>query len=233
MLKRFLAIIVAGVVFSASIIVGFAYPSTNNPLGIQNYVDIEDVLNHPEKYPDVKIEIYETTDEYIETISQDKNIDEETREKLIQSAYAKELESCSDDGMVPSKPEVQKYLTFYFDVHVKDSYYVQIYFYTLCSFLDGPNGPAYNPNRLLRVEYANMDRAYKGRAREFQGTLYYNLESETRLFWDLNGDFFDYGTTSYTGGGAAPVGGEKTLSFSITYSNNHYAYCHEKGSYNL
>lgn len=56
----------------------------------------------------------------------------------------------------------------------------------------------------------------------FAGNIYANLEDPNRIYWHIDGDFYDKGTT--TGSGAVDIGvGEgATVSFGLSYADNYY-----------
>lgn len=87
------------------------------------------------------------------------------------------------------------------------------------------------PNSIEEVLYANIDRNYNGVSKQFDGDLYYKLEAKNKLFWDLNGDFFNNGSTSSSGGISIGLGENTILAFNVSFSStsNHFAYCHKSG----
>lgn len=87
------------------------------------------------------------------------------------------------------------------------------------------------PDRILSIEYANINRQYGNTSKQFSGSLYYNLEAGNQFYWDLNGDFYNNGTTTYSYGGSVGVNGAASTSFSVAYASNHYAYKQISGRY--
>jgi hypothetical protein len=67
-------------------------------------------------------------------------------------------------------------------------------------------------------------------SKQFSGTLYYNMENCYTIYMILNGDFFNNGTTTFGTGVAIGVGESCTISFSVSYSSNWYAYAYKTGS---
>lgn len=81
---------------------------------------------------------------------------------------------------------------------------------------------------IVEIINAYMNREYDGMSKQFEGELYVNLESAYQIHYIVNGDFYDNGTTTVTFGVPIPVGGGGVVTFGVTYSSNHYAYCLEE-----
>ncbi|WP_427337682.1 hypothetical protein [Caloranaerobacter sp. DY30410] len=86
---------------------------------------------------------------------------------------------------------------------------------------------------IVKILYVGMNREYNGIVKQFNGTVYSNLENAGRIFWIVNGDFYDKGTTTFSGGVDIGIGESATVKFNLSYSSNYYAYCYEEGSYNI
>jgi len=82
---------------------------------------------------------------------------------------------------------------------------------------------------IRQVLSASLDRSYYGTSKLFSGNLYYNLESRTRLYYRLDGDFYDNGTISISGGGSVGLSQWGSLNFSVSYSTSHYKYIYKTG----
>ncbi len=74
-----------------------------------------------------------------------------------------------------------------------------------------------------------MDRNYKGISKQFGGTVYTNLEDSNRIYYIVEGDFYNNGTTM--GGGSIKIGvGEgSSAEFHASNATNFYAYCYKDG----
>ena len=105
-----------------------------------------------------------------------------------------------------------------FDVTVTSAYHCYPYFYVKWKFSDGSPSPL----AMVEVKNANINREYNGISKQFSGSLYYNLENGRRLYWDLNGDFYNNGTTTVTGGGKVEISESVTMNFSVSTSSSHY-----------
>ncbi|MEC0182576.1 hypothetical protein P4H61_13895 [Paenibacillus peoriae] len=108
---------------------------------------------------------------------------------------------------------------------------------TLSSFLhEMPNG--YTPymrfycetteggsfRGITKIISHNLVRAYNGISKQFSGTVESHLEHANKIHYIVNGDFYNNGTTTITGGGSIGLGGVGSLNFSVSSSSNHFRY---------
>lgn len=84
---------------------------------------------------------------------------------------------------------------------------------------------------ILRILNVGMNRYSNGFSKQFSGSVYTNLEDGGTIYWTVNGDFYDNGTTNVSGGVNIGIGSSATVNFSVSYSSNHYAYCYKEGKY--
>lgn len=124
--------------------------------------------------------------------------------------------------VISKQKDAYDYWRIYDVCQVTSSYTCRPYFYTYSEFATGGY-----PARIIEVLNANIDRNYNGISKQFKGSLYYHLEASNKLYWDLNGDFYNNGSTTYSGGVSIKVGGSTTVNFSISGSSNYYAYCNK------
>ncbi|MEG0092422.1 MAG: hypothetical protein RSA20_11420, partial [Oscillospiraceae bacterium] len=120
---------------------------------------------------------------------------------------------------ISSEGKSYGYLTITATSKVADNYEVRPYFYTKVEYSGSPN-----PSRLVSIEYGNIDRNYNGVSKQFTGILYYNLENIRTIYFDLNGDFYNNGTTNVGGGESVGIDGSATLNFSNSHSREHFKY---------
>ena len=119
-------------------------------------------------------------------------------------------------------PHQLSYTTRYVTLPIKNNYEVQIAFYLTID-------SAYGAYAIHEVNRVSLDRGYSGKAKQFDGELYYNLENNTTIYYELNGDFYNNGETTMSGGGAIKVNDSATLNFSVSYSSNYFAYAFKSG----
>lgn len=74
-----------------------------------------------------------------------------------------------------------------------------------------------------------MNRYSNNRSKQFNGSVYANLEDPNRIYWIVNGNFYDNGTTSVNGGVNIGIGEKSSVNFSVSYSSNYYAYAYKTG----
>lgn len=84
---------------------------------------------------------------------------------------------------------------------------------------------AYYIYKILNVD---MNRQYNSMSKTFEGNIYYNLETNTRIYYSISGDFYNNGTISTTGGGSVGVGGNGNLHFSVTGTSDHFKYFYDE-----
>lgn len=113
------------------------------------------------------------------------------------------------------------YRTVAKQVEITPWYKIQMRFY--CETSEG--GGYWGIVRILNV---SMDRNYLNMSKQFGGTVYANLESAYKIFFIVNGDFFDNGTTTYGGGVNIAVGSSVTINFQASYTSNHYKYVYRE-----
>lgn len=90
--------------------------------------------------------------------------------------------------------------------------------------VDSSNG-AYYIYKILKVD---MNRQYNSKSKNFTGNIYYNLETNTRIYYSINGDFYNKGTISTTGGGSVGIGEGGELYFSLIGASSHFKYFYEE-----
>lgn len=90
--------------------------------------------------------------------------------------------------------------------------------------VDSSHG-AYYIYKILKVD---MNRQYNSKSKNFAGNIYYNLETNTKIYYSINGDFYNNGTISTTGGGSVGIGESGELYFSLTGASSHFKYFYEE-----
>lgn len=155
-----------------------------------------------------KSDVY-TYDEFVELMSKDLNISIEESKKIIG-------ENRTRDG------KERTFRNFYATVSVNSVFKPVINFYCDTSEYGNYCG-------IVKVLNVSLNR----KSKQFDGSLYYNLENANTIYWELNGDFFNNGTTTISGGGSVSVGGVGSLQFNVSYSSSHYSYCNKSGRYKI
>ncbi len=79
------------------------------------------------------------------------------------------------------------------------------------------------------IEDLNLIRSYNYDAKQFNGKCQAKVESAKKIYWVVNGDFYNNGTTKVTFGGSVNIGEYANLSLSVESSKNHFGYIYETG----
>ncbi len=84
---------------------------------------------------------------------------------------------------------------------------------------------------ILSIYSVQLVRSYSGISKQFTGNISVWLRSAYQIEYTINGDFYNNGTTTVSGGGGLDLGiGESvniSLSASMLYESNHYKYFYE------
>lgn len=159
--------------------------------------------------------VIETPLEFINSIEKNQQLSQAEKDRMILGVRR--------DMM--SRATSYLYMTAIVSVSVTDSYSCHPYFYIKCWNSGGRPGP------MQEVLNANIDLNDDGTVKQFSGKLYYHLKSGSELYWDLNGSFYNNGTTTVGGGIKIPIGEEASINFSVSYSTNFYGYAHKSGTF--
>lgn len=128
-----------------------------------------------------------------------------------------EHELIGDDINIRREARSKQYRTLSQQFSVNNKYKPTMRFY--CETTE--SGLFRGIKKILRVD---MIRGYKGVSKQFNGSVYVNLEDANRIFYIVNGDFYNNGTTSYESGVNIGVGKFATIGFKVSSSSNHYQY---------
>lgn len=163
---------------------------------------------------EIKEEDIMTYDEILERMVRD-GID---RDDAIKSLYDNAMKN--PNGFVSRSANIRNprslsYTTRSAKMNVSNSYKPSINFYVE---VDSGHG-AYYMSSILNV---NMDRNYRGITKVFSGNVYYKLETPTRLYYTIDGDFYNTGSISWSIGGAVGVGKSGSASANVSGKREHY-----------
>jgi len=207
----------------------------NNGVKLSNSIH----LNKPSK--DVTISKVMTYDEIIKEIADNENITLEKAEELIENEswipYDVALKDMVENGNIPSQKakeilstretketrsgtlvRANTYRTLTKTVTVTSAYKPTINWY--CSTSESGNY-----HGIVKILRTSLNRSYNGVAKQFAGDLYSKLERSDCIYYELNGDFYNNGTTTISGTGSAELSGYGSVGFSVSYASNHYKYC--------
>lgn len=105
------------------------------------------------------------------------------------------------------KPYNLSYTTRYVDIKSREGHNPRLAFYLR---IDGAHG-AYFIDEVINV-FFNRD------GKEFQGSLYYNFENITSVYYSLTGTFYNYGNTQVSGSIAVPLGKGAIMDFGLGHN---------------
>lgn len=214
LLLKMCALITASGVLLISMLLITPYAINSKPINLELYTDINDesieIVNNLSK------------EEMYLLIIEDKNISDDYKEIVkFNLALSQSIpESVKKTNAVFNSSTYLKYGYIRKEVEVTSLYKPTVMFYTEWLYREG--NPT--PEAIVRILNASLNRSYNNDSKQFSGLLFYHLEAYNKLFFELNGDFYDNGTTTYTGGGTVNVNGKGSLNFSISYSSNHFKY---------
>lgn len=77
---------------------------------------------------------------------------------------------------------------------------------------------------IKKILQVSMIRSSGGVSKQFSGTVYVNLEDPNRIFYSVNGDFYNNGTTTVNTDVSIGVGKAASVKFGMSYASNHYKY---------
>ncbi|GIP53595.1 MULTISPECIES: hypothetical protein [Paenibacillus] len=114
------------------------------------------------------------------------------------------------------------YTHFYQQFEVGDTgWFPQIDFYIKCEGIY---------RDFIKVEDLNLIRSYNYISKQFTGKLQAKVEDVKSIYWVINGDFYNNGTTKQSFSGGVSASDYATLSFSIESQNNHFGYVYKTGN---
>ncbi|MGM9903752.1 MAG: hypothetical protein ACI32O_07460 [Enterococcus sp.] len=184
-------------------LVAFAIPSSVSAVG-QNFS--EESINTSESQLIVSDVL--TYEQMIKEIAYDYGISEEQAQ--IQIGYTEDMAQKAIQEKATFRTLSQMFT-------VNTSYKPTMRFYCETS----ESGSFRAIKKILEV---NMIRGYNGLSKQFTGNVYVNLEDANRIFYIVNGDFYNNGTTSWNAGVSIGVGGSATVKFGISGASSHYQY---------
>ncbi|WP_445486559.1 hypothetical protein [Niallia sp. 03133] len=184
---------------------------------ISNTIDINNLDESNTIVSDVM-----TFDEMVKKIASDENKSEKAVKDELIASSTKNLSSKSARTSAAVSVQSATYRTLSSSFTVNTNYKPTLNFY--CQTTEGGGFRA-----IVAIKKVTMNRSYNGTSHPFGGSVYTNLEDPNRIYWIVEGDFYDNGTT--TGGGAVDikVGGALSINFNISYASNWYAYCYKTG----
>ena len=82
---------------------------------------------------------------------------------------------------------------------------------------------------ILKILNVGMNRSYGILSKTFTGSVYTHLQDPNRIYWVVNGDFYNNGTTTVNGAVSIGLGKTASISFGASNTSGHYKYCYKTG----
>lgn len=170
-----------------------------------------------------------SNENYSEIKFDETKIKKMTRDEIIEEMVKngisrKDAEESTKDGLIQSREAC--YGSYYTAIEktldVTSSYKPTLVFYLKMEYGHGAH-------MISKVNRISLRNEYNGTSKQFAGELYYNVENYKTIYYEVNGNFFNNGTTSVTNNISAGVGESLTVSFGISSSSGHYKYFFETG----
>ncbi|WP_088815759.1 MULTISPECIES: hypothetical protein [Listeria] len=80
------------------------------------------------------------------------------------------------------------------------------------------------------VDY-NLVRSWYGVTKQFKGSFKVKFLSKNNIYWCINGDFYDRGSTSSSSSVSLNVGGMGTINYSVSKAKTKYKYVYKYGHF--
>jgi len=163
-----------------------------------------------------------TFDEIVERIAKDNNISiEEAENQVIGSFDENNKFSLNSSNISPYNATFRTVSSTFI---VNSSYSPSLNFY--CQTSEG--GYFWGIVQILNV---GMNRSSNGLTKQFGGSVFTHLENAGRIYWNVNGDFYNNGTTTFNGGVQIKLDESATINFGVSHSTSHYEYVYTQGYY--
>ncbi len=199
-------------IFVITLITAFAFLFNMAPAYASDRASNTQTISISKLSPDTVISDVMTYDEIVKQLADDKNISIDEAKKIIGSPVTTIK---AKDGS-PVEIILNSYRTITNQFTVTSSYKPSMRFYCQTS----ESGSFHGIVEILNVD---MSRSYNGRSYAFGGSVYTNLEDAGTIYYSIDGDFYERGTTTVSGGVSIGIGESATVNFGISNASNWYA----------
>lgn len=124
--------------------------------------------------------------------------------------------------MLVSSLRSSTFRTFSDRVDVNDNYRPSVKFYCQTSEGGGFLG-------IVKILNVGMNRKNNGMTKQFGGTIYTNLENAGTIYWSVDGNFYNNGTTTCSGGVNVGIDDFASVNFNVSHSTDFYDSCWDEG----
>lgn len=163
-----------------------------------------------------------TYEEVLLEISRDNNISVEN----VKDNLLKRSSDIKEEISIKASSNTYRTITKRFQV--TSVYKPELKFY--CRTSEG--GTMWGIKEVINI---NMNRIYNSISKQFTGTIFCNLEDAGTIYYTIDGDFYNFGTTTVDMGGSVSigVGVSGSTTFSISEASNYYATVWTEGRYKI
>lgn len=166
---------------------------------IKNYIDLDKA----------KISEPMTLEQLVHQYASDSGI---TYEK------AKRIFNYYPESNISLYSDTNTYNTVYTTLNISNDYKPTLRYYCMTSeYKGGWHG-------IIKILVVNINRGYKGKSYAFGGSVYSHLVNGNKIFYIVNGDFYNNSTSTFTSSINIGVGQKGSVSFGVSSTSNHYKY---------
>lgn len=137
----------------------------------------------------------------------------------------KTLEEVMEEIPAPKNRASTQYLSAGRGFKVTSSYYPRVVFYMNTEVNSSGFMTSINNIEKTTLDRNNTLSNSLIKSKQFGGEVFVHLQDSKNLYFFVNGDFYDNGTTTFTGTGSIKIKEKVTINFQAQYASNHYAYC--------
>lgn len=204
-MKKMLSLFITTILFVSC----FVIPVSANGISETNTTHTIDLKNLDAENPNVKISEPMTFTEMVSCYAQIEGI-----------SYEEALAVFPKENAASARTPSHRMLSV--TLNVTGSYKPTLNFY--CNTSEGGNFWG-----ITSIYSVQLNRTYGNTSKQFSGTIDVWLRSGYQIEYIVNGDFYNNGTTSASGGTSLNVGigAGAQVSFQISHSSNHYKYFYE------
>ncbi|ABW19766.1 hypothetical protein [Alkaliphilus oremlandii] len=224
MKKRFLMLGLSTALILSSSLSTFALVPENKLLDVNNQENIISDFSEINDNETVVSDVL-SFDEIVELMSKNNNISkQEAENRVIKNFYESRKSLLNTSTSIT--PYNATYRTVSSSFTVTNVYKPSVFFY--CETSEG--GSFWG---IVRIIHVDMDRNYNGMSKQFGGSVFVHLENAGRIYWIVNGDFTNNGTTSGGVDVDFKIGESGSVGFNLSGSTDHYEYVRVSGYYNV
>lgn len=188
---------------------------------IENEISYEDMITEIAEMNGISYQESETNllaQKVSEKVENNPNL----RTALVSKTLYKTLE---DQARVEMRATT--YVTNVWQLSVRSDYHPTLHIYFQAQTTDRSAVKILN----VSMNRKSNDSSWFPLTKQFSGSIYYNLETKSRVFIQINGDFYNKGTTNVGAGISVGVGESTKVSLSVSSASGHFKYFFKEKKY--